>query len=222
MARFTGLAGVAVAMLGLAAMPAAAASPATEAFVANVRPNVDFLDRSSRLALDKSHSAAVRSFAHEEALEQTVAADSLVAWTQTNTSRGMDVALSRPSAEAGANPVADLAALPRDVLGTMAGGADALVTGRSVATAPALTVSRGASAEAPALLPAGSDNLARLRSLGGRRFDALYRTTQLDALRQLATLYRNYAANGDDPALRALALRELPRVNGRIVALRRL
>ena len=44
----------------------------------------------------------------------------------------------------------------------------------------------------------------------------------LDSLRQLSVLYRDYAASGDDLALQALARRELPRINARIVELRKL
>ena len=88
MARYAFLAGIvgAASLLALVA-PAAAASSDTAAFVANVRPNVSFLDDSSRLALDTSRNPVVRSFAHREAMEQTIVGNSLVAWTQTNTAR---------------------------------------------------------------------------------------------------------------------------------------
>ena len=72
------------------------------------------------------------------------------------------------------------------------------------------------------LLPSEQNDLARLSAMSGRDFDALYKATQLDGLRQLATLYRDYAVNGDDPALRAMSARELPVVNRRIAELRRL
>lgn len=223
---------VASASLFALAGPAAAASPATDAFVANVRPNVDFLDDSSRLALDKSTSPAVRAFAHGEAMEQTIAGNSLVAWTQTNTVRGEDVALGEPlpgAIPAPLAPIGTLVDVPFGVVGSVTNGVDDLVTGRSVAIDRPLTVTPGArnvDRDAPtlggSLLPANAKDLSRLRSMSGREFDALYRSTQLDSLRQLSVLYRDYDANGDDPALRALAHRELPRVNARIVALRKL
>lgn len=53
----------------------------TDAFVANVHPNVDFLDRSSRLALQTSTSPRIRAFARGGAAEQTIAGNSLVART---------------------------------------------------------------------------------------------------------------------------------------------
>ena len=230
MTRSAVLAGIiASASLLALAGPAAAGSSATDAFVANVRPNVDFLDGSSRLALDRSKSPAVRSFAHREAMEQTIAGNSLVAWTQTNTVRGEDVALGRPLPDAAAAPlapVADLAAVPLGVVGDVTNGVGDLATGRSVAIDRPLTVTPNVDRDAPTLggklLPSDAEDMSRLRDLRGREFDALYRSTQLDSLRQLSVLYRDYAVNGDDPALQALARRELPRVNARIVELRKL
>ena len=176
-------------------MPAYAASTATEAFVANVHPNVDFLDQSSRLALTTSGDAKVRAFAREEATEQTLASNSLVAWTETHTPTG----------------VTD--------------GVGDVLTGRSVAidvpltpVTPAITVTR---TPAPGtLLPSEQTDMDRLSTLRGRRFDAFYMTTQKDALRQLATLYTDYLREGDDPALRDMAERQLLIVKHRLAQLR--
>ena len=112
-------------------------------------------------------------------------------------------------------------------MGDVTAGVDDLVTGRSVAVdrpltvTPAPNVDRDAPTLGGQLLPADAKDMARLREMSGREFDALYRSTQLDSLRQLSILYRDYAASGDDPALRALSLRELPRINARIVELRK-
>ncbi len=220
------------ALLAAAASTSAlAASAASTAFVANVRPNVDFIDLSSRVALEKSTSRALRAFAYREARDETITANSLVAWTQTNTLRGEAVALSGapvavvPLVSTVVVPVEDLAALPLGVAASAATAAGDVVTGRSVALAP-LTVTPAAIGSAPtvgsALLPAENDDLDRLRLMDGARFNALYKSTQLDALRQLATLYSDYRINGDDPALRAIAVRELPKINARIAELRRL
>ena len=54
-----------------------AGSPITEVFLANATPNIDFLDRSSRMALDNSKSVKVKDFARSQAKEQTLAANSL-------------------------------------------------------------------------------------------------------------------------------------------------
>ena len=195
---------------------ASAASPVSEAFLANVRPNVDFLDRSSRLAMTQSSSPRVRAFAHSEAKEQTITANSLVAFQSANG----DIALVGPATGLGTGaltPVVGLATLPLDVAANLTTGigdnVGNVLSGRSVAIDNPLAP-RPVGAQP--LLAAGADDLVRLQTMSGRDFDALYRSTQTDALRQLATLYRDYIQNGDDDALRALASRELPKINVRL------
>ncbi len=122
--------------------------------------------------------------------------------------------------------VGGIVAAPLDVAAGVTNGVGDLVTGRSVGIdsplAP-LTVTPASPAPIGSqLLPAGRDDLSRLRTISGRQFDALYKATQVDALRQLAVLYRDYAANGDDPALRAMAAHELPRVDARLARVSRL
>ena len=217
MGNFRTVTKIAVAGVVLASIsaPALAASAQSEAFVANARPNVNFIDESSRLALDKSPSRAIRAFAYREARDATIASNSLVAWAQTNTLRGEAVALGTPIVPV-LPAVTDLAFAPVAV-------ATDVVTGRSVAIDAPLTVRPATVAPVgAALLPAEQDDLARLQARSGRGFDILYKSTQLDALRQLATIYSDYQVNGDDPALRAIAARELPKINARIVELRRL
>ena len=207
------------------ALPAFAASAATEAFVANVQPNVDFLNSASRLALKTSTNARIRTFAKAEAIEQTIAGNSLVAYNETNTSRGEAVALGVNPAVGPLGPIGGIVNLPLNVAaGVTTGVTDGVgdvLTGRSVALDP---VAAAPMAAPPAvtgrLLPAGKNDLDRLEALKGARFDNLYVATQRDALRQLTTLYTDYIANGDDPALRALASRELPSVERRLGQLR--
>ncbi len=64
-------------LLVAAALPARAASFNTEAFLANATANVDFLDRSSRLALQNSQSVKIKEFARGEAKDQTLAANAI-------------------------------------------------------------------------------------------------------------------------------------------------
>ncbi len=210
---------LAVAGCVLSTAPAFAASAASNAFIANARPNVIFLDESSRLALNISASRTVRGFAYSEAKEQTIAANSMTAWVQTNTVRGEVAAI-------GAVPVTGLIVAPVDVAAGVTDGIGNIVTGRSVALdaplAPLTVVPVGPAPVGSQLLPAGQDDLARLRGMSGRQFDSFYKATQIDALRQLATLYRSYQDNGDDPALRAIATRELPKVEARIRQVNRL
>ena len=96
--------GAALAMIFSSYATAHAASPITEAFLANVRPNVEFLDRSSKLAADKSDSAAVRDYAQGELADAVKTASLIDRWAP-----GM-------TAVASAAPV----------------DANALITGRSV------------------------------------------------------------------------------------------
>ena len=97
-----------------------------------------------------------------------------------------------------------------------------MVTGRSVAIGAPIIAAPIPPTIGSQLLPAEANDIARLSAMTGRSFDALYKATQLDGLRQLQTLYSDYAINGDDAALRALSARELPQVNRRIAELRRL
>ena len=219
-------------LLAGAGAPAFADPMMNDAFVSNVRPNVDFLDKSSRMAMDKSSNARIRAFAHSEAKDETITANSLVAWTQTNTRAGEAVALGVAPAQPATGPLApigDLATAPLVVAGNVTtgvtNGVGDVLTGRSVAIddplAP-LNVTRTPDPTIAQTLPAERDDLSRLSASNGRDFNALYLSTQSDALHQLATLYRDYLRNGDDPALRAIATRELPKVNARIADLRRL
>ena len=224
--------------LMLGGVPALAASAPTDAFVTNARPNIEYLDSSSRLALDKAATPRLRAFAHEEAQEQTIAGNAMVAWAETHTPRGEAVALSGGGAAvvtapvagvlngvgSGVNqalaplgPVGAIASAPLDAAGNVTNGVGAALGGGPAVApgAPGPLIGAG-------LLPANREDLERLKSLHGREFDALYRSTQQDALRQLATLYRDYASGGDDPALRALASSELPKVNHRLEELARL
>lgn len=218
-----------------------AASAQTDAFVANVRPNINFLDRASRLALDKSPSQRIRTFAHEEAEEQTIAANSFVAWTQTHTPSGEAVALggggvavvTAPvggilnSAGQGVNqvlsplgPVGSIAAAPLTVAGTVTDGVGTVVNGTVGTVLPGVVaVTPRSSLVGSGLLPADQNNMDRLGALEGHQFDMLYRSSQQDSLRQLAGLYTDYLSTGDDPALQSLAGRELPKVNHRLAEL---
>lgn len=68
------------AAFSFATAPASAASLMTDAFLTNANQNIDFLDRSSRLALDNSENGKVKSFAHDEARDQTLTANAIDDW----------------------------------------------------------------------------------------------------------------------------------------------
>ena len=58
-----------------------------------------------------------------------------------------------------------------------------------------------------------------LVTLDGGAFDALYATSQAGTLRQLENSYIDYIKNGDDQVLRALSVRDLPRVRSLLAGL---
>jgi predicted outer membrane protein len=72
---------------------------------------------------------------------------------------------------------------------------------------------------APNLLPPQVSNLQRLSASQGSNFDKLFVSSPMEALIQLQTLYRDFIQNGTDPGLRAIATRELPKVEQTISAL---
>ncbi len=82
---------------------------------------------------------------------------------------------------------------------------DALLTGRSAAADTA-----------DMRLPLGQEDLNSLEGLNGPDFDAEYKAKQRDALRQVIADYEGYLASGDDPTLRAIAGRELPKAKRRL------
>jgi len=168
----------------------------TAAFAAQAVPNVNFLNDASRMALSQSGSPAIRRFAHRVAKEQTIAGNSMTAWANTN-----PPTLTGRSSYSG-DPLSGLVSMPLNVV---VGTGNALTGGQIVP-----------SADGHALMSSQAADLQRLSQLKGPQFDALYRSTQLDSLRQLATLYSDYAVNGDDPGLRSLARSELPKVKKRI------
>jgi predicted outer membrane protein len=173
------------------------ASLATDMLLANLAPNVDFLDRSSRFALTNSKDGRLKSFAHDEAREQTLAANAIDDWIEARKAPLVADASNNGDAEP---PV---------------------VSGRSVAIDPP------AGAQ-PAALPAdtrlalGEEDLNSLEGLEGKAFDAEYKQKQRDALSQIADDYTAYLANGDDPALLALAKAQLPKIKHRLAEIDRL
>jgi predicted outer membrane protein len=81
-------------------------------------------------------------------------------------------------------------------------------------------IGRGAAKlAAPNLLPSQVSNLQRLSVAQGSNFDSLFVSTEMEALVQLQTLYRDFIQNGTDPGLHAIATRELPKVEQTISAL---
>lgn len=200
-----------------AATPAVAETYQADGFARNIWSTVSFLDQSSRLALKQSGSKRLREFARGEAAEQTAAANALAAWLDS-TDGG-----KAPAPPENPPPARSVVSMPFRAAAAMSSGmADAIdgtQTGRSVAVDPEPrrpTILRTISVQS------FSENLDRLKGASGRAFDDLYRASQVDALLQLSTLYASYIQHGDDPGLRALAVRELPKLNTRLALIKSL
>ena len=176
-----------VGMLALAGSPAFAASPMSNAFVANVKANLDFLAKAGDLGRTRAGTEGAKAFAEAEAAD---AARS-------------DVALAEAMPSSGTTKLASA-------------DSDVLMTGRSVAIdVPVGGMPKAANGRSPL----GDKDLAALAKLSGKKFDDALWLKQLDALSQLRADYQAYADDGDDPALGALAERELPKVEARLRAL---
>ena len=201
----------------LGGTPAIAASSATKAFLANVTPNVDFLDRSSRFALTNSKSTRMRAFAFSEAAEQTLAANALYDHSLAETN---PLVASADSGKLDRTPTGSTKAASPKAVNPRAGGAKPSVTPMPAPVAAPVPTSKAApDTIADDRLPMGQEELDSLEGLEGSVFDAQYTEKQLDALHQLETDYQDYAVKGDDLALRAFAVRELPKVKRRIAQL---
>lgn len=171
----------------------------TVRLLAVARPTVVFLARSSRLA-ETQASKRLRGFAHREAREQAamaIAIDAAAAPTLVSGDPLDAAAVRAASVDEGAATI--LSTLPR-LLQTP--GARAIAADRAIATE-------------------GQGDLAKLATLEGRAFDSLYATTQAEGLQHLVWVYRDYVQNGDDAALRAITVHELPRVVARLAELKR-
>lgn len=188
------------AVLWIGVGPASAASLTTVTFVAAATPAIAFSDGSSRLAPLQAGSDRVRRFAARADAVQTRAAEAFVAWGIAERARSVAAVETRSI----------------DMLGPVFGLGTLLGLGTSYDVSVAVLPPR-LNAD---LAERGA--LGRLGALTGAEFDALYAATEIDALRRLVAVYTDFIKNGDDETLRALAVRELPRVEGLLAQARRL
>ena len=182
-----------------AALPVQAASSVTKAFLDNLIPNIDFLDRSSRFALKNSKSARILAFAFGEAREQTLAANAVYDWTLAGASEMV----------ASADQDARRATLEGKDL-------DRSATGSTRPQALPIVATKREQPTIDDRLPRGQEDLDSMEGLDGPAFDAEYKEKQLDALQQVQADYRDYVVKGDDPTLKRLAARELPKIERRL------
>jgi putative membrane protein len=82
--------------------------------------------------------------------------------------------------------------------------------------------SAGLNPPPPALIPMQAQMLDQLRSAAAGDFDRTYLGQQRTAHEKALALHRNYAANGDTPALRSVANEAVPIVSGHLDRVRTL
>lgn len=187
------------AILGMATLtvvPSSAASVATEAYAANIRLDTVFLAETNKLADSNSQNEKIKQFAATEGRQQAGVLDELDTWQ----------ALEQRS---GVPPIVT--------------ASNAMQTGRSIGEETTVDVTKFVPPPGVGvLMPPAGISVGRLSEAKGGLFDSLYKPAQVSALQQLAGLYNAYAQTGDDPMLRSLALRELPRIKASIETIGRI
>jgi predicted outer membrane protein len=155
---------------------------------------------SSRLALQRSRSPAVQQFAQQMINDHTR--------TSTALNGGVPVI---PSIAAGATAG-----------GATAGPVGAVVGAGAGATAGAAADVTGALGLNPMLDPQHASKLNQLAALSGRAFDRNYRDMQVQAHQEAVALFASYAANGEEPSMRAFAQQTLPHLRQHLAMAKRL
>ena len=128
-----------------------------------------------------ARGARLQRFAREDDASQSAASGALLAWEQAQI-RADKAAAQTPTI---------------DGLGPLLYPFDAVVFPLNV--------------HGNAVVDAYRATLAQLSALQGAEFEALFRERQGAILRRLIESYIDYIKNGDDPGLRLLAVRNLPR-----------
>ncbi len=186
------LMGMALVAASFAAPPAEAATSAiTDAFVAATTPAFEALRLADEYAAANGAGARLRAFAGRDEAAQADAADALTAWEQA-TRRADIAAANAPSI---------------DGLGAVLYPFGAVV----------FPINIHGHVDTDAYRTA----LAQLAALQGPAFDSVYVAEQSSILRRLVEAYTDYIKNGDDPGLRAIAVRNLPRVRRLLAELAR-
>jgi putative membrane protein len=184
-----GLPSIATAQTYLAPGYAASASPATVRFIAVATTTSNFIDQSSRLAIEVSPTLGIRGFARQAIIEENRTHNTLTAWA--------DVAQPMLSGRS--------AYTPGVVVGTPL--AIAVNSGLAVLGERILPTTDGTAVTGDQFAM-----LNQLSNLRGRDFDGAYLRQQIDAHQRLAAAYQTYATSGDDAALRSMARAEIPRL----------
>ena len=197
------LAGMVLGLLALT--PTKAATITSDAFVATARPTIEFLEAAGRLASAQADSARVRAFGRREVESQDGALETLAEWRRADAA-----ALERDKTAPSLDHLGPLA-------GVLAVPYGALADATSIATPPLTPLP-----SADRLRAVSGQDLARLAALRDQAFVDFYAATQVDALRRLEAAYKSFILNGDDPILRRLAVKALPKVERLLAEARRL
>jgi predicted outer membrane protein len=186
------LASPASAQVYLAPGYAAPASPATVRFIALATTTSNFIDQTSRLAINLSPSPGIRGFARQAIIEENRTHNTMTAWA--------DVAQPLLSGRSAYTP------------GVMVGAPFSPL---------ALAVNSGLTASGERIVPTSDGTavtgdqfamLNQLSNLRGRDFDGAYLRQQIDAHQRLIAAYQTYATSGEDAALQSMARAEIPRL----------
>jgi predicted outer membrane protein len=183
---------VARAQIYLAPDYAASASPATVRFIALATTTSNFIDQTSRLAINVSPRPGIRGFARQAIVEENRTHNMMTAWAEVAQPLLSGRSAYTPGVTAGA-PFSPLA----------------------------LAVNSGLTASGERIVPTSDGTavtgdqfamLSQLSNLRGRDFDGAYLRQQIDAHQRLIAAYQTYATSGDDAALQSIARAEIPRL----------
>jgi putative membrane protein len=188
----TALPSIASAQAYLAPGYVTSASPATVRFIALATTTSNFIDQTSRLAIDLSPNPGIRTFARQTINEENRTHNVMTAWA--------DVAQPMLSGRSAYVPGAVIGA-PFSPLGLAVNSGIAVSGERIVPTS-----------DGTAVTGEQFTMLNQLSNLRGRDFDGAYLRQQIDAHQRLLAAYQTYATGGDDPALQSMARAEIPRL----------
>ena len=146
----------------------------------------------------------IRGEARAQATNARALLADLAAWRQTRAQA--EIAAAQAPTIDGLGPAFNALSVPLEAVAR-------------TASAPGFPFTRLPSASR--LDDAGRADLARLSTLAGAPFDALYIETDLAALRRLERACKDFVLNGDDEILRGLAVHALPRLQREIARLER-
>jgi predicted outer membrane protein len=177
---------------------------------------------ASRLAMDRSRNAGVRSFAQNMIASHSQTSQALNGGRAVYSGSGEWLGTTGTGALAGAG----VGALMGGPVGAVV-GAGVGATAGAVAGSPQRDVGTTGSVSAPmrlgvALPPEKMTMLNELASASGPQFDRLYGRYQRTAHEETLNLYRTYAQNGRDPALVTYAQSVVPHLEQHLAEARRL